>query len=149
MMSTVQRAREIAILAHEGQEYHSGLPYFVHPEAVANLVESDDEKMVAYLHDVIEDTPWTHSMLAKEGFSSAVLSAVMRLTHNKQKHSYTEYICGIAKDPLSRNVKMADLAVNLNAMLINPAKGNLRLKYQAARHLLKAARDLDDAITTT
>ncbi|HAB93277.1 MAG TPA: GTP pyrophosphokinase, partial [Lachnospiraceae bacterium] len=47
----VAAARLIARLAHEGQRDKAGLPYFNHPEKVASLLETPEEKIVGYLHD--------------------------------------------------------------------------------------------------
>lgn len=55
-MNIVDKALEIAIKAHKGQRDLAGVDYIEHPKAVANLVNSDEEKAVAYLHDVLEDT---------------------------------------------------------------------------------------------
>ena len=52
-------AHNIAKMAHFGQVDRAGVDYIKHPEAVASFVKTDEEKAVAYLHDVIEDTPLT------------------------------------------------------------------------------------------
>ncbi len=56
----VQRAFDLASVAHEGQKRKSGEPYIIHPILVAAITAliSGDEVMVAsaLLHDVVEDT---------------------------------------------------------------------------------------------
>lgn len=59
----IEKAYEFAMLAHAGQSRKSGEDYVVHPILVAAIVAklSMDEDMVvvALLHDVVEDTPYT------------------------------------------------------------------------------------------
>jgi hypothetical protein len=61
----VQIAERIARVAHAGQKEEStGDDYIHHVERVAALVDGDDAKAVAWLHDVIEDNPaWTFDRL--------------------------------------------------------------------------------------
>ena len=47
-MTLVERAHEIAKKAHEGQVDSQKKPYITHPEFVASLCETDEEKIVAY-----------------------------------------------------------------------------------------------------
>ena len=64
--SQIIKAHEIAKMAHFGQVDRAGIEYIKHPETVASFVKTDEEKAVAYLHDVIEDTPYTEEQLAAE-----------------------------------------------------------------------------------
>jgi len=81
-MSTLGKAIEIAYEAHEGQTRWSGEPYITHPEAVAAAVITEDEKIVAWLHDVVEDTNVTLEDLMGEGFSGDVIDGVDAMTKN-------------------------------------------------------------------
>lgn len=65
----IKKAYQIAKQAHEGQFDKGGQPYFLHPLAVSEKVQSEDAKIVALLHDVIEDTTVTIEDLQREGFS--------------------------------------------------------------------------------
>ena len=71
--SQSEKAYEIAKRAHLGQIDKAGEDYIKHPEKVASFVNSDEEKAVAYLHDVIEDTELTLEDLREYGFSEEVL----------------------------------------------------------------------------
>lgn len=76
-VDTSADAREIALVAHHGQVDKSGRPYFDHVQRVANGVDGHDEKIVAYLHDVVEKSEnWTLDRLAEEGFSVEIVAAV-------------------------------------------------------------------------
>ena len=55
----VAAAKLIAKLAHKGQKDKAGMDYFTHPEAVAAMLDTPEEKTVAYLHDTVEDTDVT------------------------------------------------------------------------------------------
>lgn len=47
--------------AHVGQTDKAGAPYWRHPVSVMERLGADateDEKLVALLHDVVEDTPY-------------------------------------------------------------------------------------------
>jgi (p)ppGpp synthase/HD superfamily hydrolase len=55
-MSTLNRAIEIATKAHEGATDKYGAPYINHVTRVMTMAQTDNEKIVGVLHDVIEDT---------------------------------------------------------------------------------------------
>ena len=52
----IAAARLISKLAHKGQVDKAGIDYFTHPEAVAAMLDTPQEKVVGYLHDTVEDT---------------------------------------------------------------------------------------------
>jgi hypothetical protein len=55
-MSTLEKAIEIAARAHAGQIDKAGAPYVFHPLRLMLAVSGPYERMVAVLHDVVEDT---------------------------------------------------------------------------------------------
>ena len=112
-MSDLQRAIEIAVSAHKTQKRKDGSPYILHPLRLMMTVESDDEKMVAVLHDVVEDTEVTFSDLEAEGFSMQVLDALRLVTHEPGQ-AYEDYIADIKPNDIARSVKLADLKDNGN-----------------------------------
>ena len=67
LMSTLERAIEIAAKAHTGQVDKAGQPYILHPLRVMLRVNSADERIAAVLHDAVEDTDVTLELLAEEG----------------------------------------------------------------------------------
>lgn len=111
MRDDVKLAHEIAKRAHKGQVDKAGAPYILHPETVASFVTKDDEKIVAYLHDVIEDTPCQLRDLENVGFSSEIIKAVDLLTR-KTGQSYKQYLKLVKTNELARVVKLADLKHN-------------------------------------
>ncbi len=104
-------ARAIAERAHAGQVDKAGKPYIGHPAHVAVSVEGDKAKAVAWLHDVVEDTPMTFDDLRAAGIDDEVLAALELLTHDKTV-PYMEYVAAIRENDLARTVKLADLAHN-------------------------------------
>jgi (p)ppGpp synthase/HD superfamily hydrolase len=108
-------AESIARAAHVGQtEESTGDPYILHIERVANLVEGENAKAVAWLHDLLEDTSVTVADLERRGFSDEIINAVEVLTR-KPTETYADYIEYVAKigDPLAIAVKLADLRDHL------------------------------------
>lgn len=138
-MNIVDKALEIAIKAHKGQRDLAGVDYIEHPKAVANLVNSDEEKAVAYLHDVLEDTYITEKDLLQMGIPNNIVLAVKVLTKEKNE-PYTKYIERVKENKLASTVKIADLQHNMNLSRIpNPRKRDYeRLeKYKRALTFLK------------
>jgi len=112
-MSYVGLAENIAREAHEGQTRRDGeTPYITHPEAVASRVDSPDLKVIAWLHDVIEDTPLTAKDLIDKGIKEDHVEAVLLLTKKKGVPNI-EYWGLIKENPLARKVKVADMLTNL------------------------------------
>ena len=106
-----EKAYEIAKKAHLGQVDKAGEAYIKHPEKVASFVKTDEEKAVAYLHDIIEDTELTLEDLNEYGFSKEVIEAVDVIT-KKRGEDYQSYLNSVKKNKLARAVKLADLRHN-------------------------------------
>lgn len=118
-MHELDRAIEIALDAHAGQTDKAGEPYFLHCNRVAASVRGIDEKIVAYLHDVVEKRErWTLERLKAEGFSNAIVSAVDALTKRDDENEAL-FVRRAASNDLARAVKQADLKDNLQQALAN------------------------------
>ena len=109
--SQSEKAYKIAKKAHLGQVDKAGEDYIKHPEKVASFVKTDEEKAVAYLHDVIEDTELTLVDLYEYGFSKEILEAVDVIT-KKRGEDYQSYLNSVKNNKLARAVKLADLRHN-------------------------------------
>lgn len=132
-MNTIADAREIALVAHHGQVDKSGHPYFQHVQRVANKVDGHDEKIVAYLHDVVEKGEnWTLDRLAEEGFSVEVVAAVDALTR-RASEDWVLFVRRAAANPLAKPVKIADLRDNLAQA---EASGESSEKYRTALQVI-------------
>lgn len=106
------RAMRIAYDAHAGQVDKCGTPYVFHPFHLAERMPSEATACAALLHDVVEDTAVTFDDLARE-FPSEVVRALRLLTHEPGV-PYLDYVRNIAKDPVARAVKRADLMHNMD-----------------------------------
>lgn len=139
-MNLLEKAIMIAAEAHAGQIDKGGQTYILHPLAVMSRVSSTDAKIVAVLHDVIEDTPITVEDLKKEGFPIHIREAILAVTRTEDE-SYETFIERIAQNELAVEVKLADLEENmkLDRILKVTQKDKDRIvKYkQAYDHLKK------------
>ena len=159
MTEKVKKAREYAIQKHGSQTYgNSNLPYIYHLDGVARntgrllyvYFDFDDvfferALIIAYLHDVLEDTDTPYNEIEKL-FGEDVLYILKLLKHEKEE-SYVDYIVKTMGLPTGSLVKLADLSFN-----IKQSKKELRIKhngynkqrlekYLLARHIVK--EDLD------
>lgn len=105
-------ALQIAQKAHAGQVDKAGKDYILHPMTVASYMDTDTEKAIAYLHDVLEDTDVTVDALRKI-FPNEIVDTLITLTHRKDE-SYFECIQRISTSKLAKKVKVADLLHNLD-----------------------------------
>ena len=109
--SMVDLALSIARRAHEGQLDKAGVDYIEHPIYVASQVDTEEEKAVALLHDVLEDSPITAEELLIAGLPEEIVTAVKVLT-KKPMQDYQVYLETVKKNSLARVVKLADLKHN-------------------------------------
>ncbi len=107
----LELALSIATEAHRGQFDKAGIDYIEHPIYVASQVDSEEEKAVALLHDVIEDSPFTAEELLLAGLPETVVTAVQILS-KKKGQDYQTYLKTVKSNPLARAVKLADLKHN-------------------------------------
>lgn len=114
-MATLERAIAIAATAHAGQRDKTGAPYILHPLRMMMRLDSIESRIVAMLHDVVEDTEWTFDALAAEGFSEAVLSALECVT-KREGEEYQAFVQRSAANPIARQVKLMDLEDNMNIL---------------------------------
>jgi (p)ppGpp synthase/HD superfamily hydrolase len=146
-MVTLERAIRIATEAHEGQKDKAGAPYILHVLRVMLSMTSDAERIVAVLHDVVEDTPWTLDALRAEGFGADIVAAIGCLTH-REGETYDAFIQRVSTNDMSRRVKLADLADNANLSRFQAPTEQDRarvLKYEKAMQLLKASSPAGEA----
>ena len=107
----LELALSIATEAHRGQFDKAGIDYIEHPIFVASQVDSEEEKAVALLHDVIEDSSVTAEELLNAGLPETVVTAVQILS-KKKGQDYQTYLKTVKSNPLARAVKLADLKHN-------------------------------------
>lgn len=109
----LDKAIAIAVAAHAGQKDRYGSPYILHPMRLMMKGVSEEEMIIAVLHDVVEDTDWTFEGLKAEGFSQNIIEALDCLTR-RDDETYDAYIERSAANKLARNIKLADLEDNMD-----------------------------------
>lgn len=153
----LQRAIEIAVEAHKGQVDKGGNLYVLHPFRVMMSLDTEDEKIVGVLHDVVEDCEgWTWDRLRSEGFSGEVIDALMSVSKTREEEAefsrlkktaseeavrnhYFAFIKRAAANPIGRKVKVADIKDNLDVSRIRTLSNEdlIRLRrYEDALNIL-------------
>ncbi|NLT27087.1 MAG: HD domain-containing protein [Microbacteriaceae bacterium] len=138
-------AERIAREAHEGQFDKAGRPYVEHPARVAAWaarLDPDAPSAVieaAWLHDVLEDTPFTRDDLAARGISAEAIAMVEAVT-KRDGEPVEAYFERVRACPGAADVKRADLADNTDparlALLDADRRAKLEAKYARAFGLL-------------
>ena len=138
--STLEHAVAIATQAHAGQVDKAGEPYIEHPLRVMRAMATEPERIVAVLHDVVEDTPVTLEQLRADGFSDDVLAAVEALT-KRPGESRMQSAARAKLNPIALGVKLADNLDNqdLSRIAVPTAKDHARIaEYKAVRAFLES-----------
>lgn len=109
----LDKAIQIATHAHKGQVDKGGHDYINHPLRVSQSMETEEQKIVAVLHDTVEDTDITLEYLKEEGFSDKIVEGVRCMTRNEGE-SWSKYIEKVKGNKIALRVKIGDLRDNLN-----------------------------------
>lgn len=126
-------ALELATKMHKGQfRKVSGEEAISHPLAVANKFTDENYKIVAILHDTIEDTSLTIEDLREIGLDESLILAIDILT-KKQDQTYLDYILQCKKHEITKVIKIEDLKHNLSD---NPTSKCSEDRYLMALYIL-------------
>lgn len=147
MSGLESKAKAVATKAHEGQTDKAGAPYIGHPERVVSHVSKyadtdtlESARVVAWLHDVVEDTTVTLDDLRQQ-FPEAIVCAIDAIT-KRPGENVDDYYGRVGADPLSIIVKRADMDDNTDpariAKLAPELRARLAKKYAHAREVLSA-----------
>lgn len=144
-MPTLQRALEIAVSAHANVFDKSGVLYVFHPIRLVLKAETEDERIVAVLHDVVEDcADWTFDRLRDEGFSEVVIDAIDKLTR-REEETYAEFIERCCDSVISIKVKLLDIADNMDITRLPTMEekdlNRMKRYYKARVRLMEALAD--------
>lgn len=99
-MSDLTKAISIATSAHKSQVDKGGKPYIQHPLRVMKQMMSDTARIVAVLHDLIEDSDYSFDDLVAAGFSEEIVCAIVVLTRATGE-SYNSYLQRIKTNPIA------------------------------------------------
>jgi len=130
-------AENIATEAHKGQKRHNGEPFIEHPKTLAADLKSAnyynyEEQIVAWLHDVIEDSDVTFADLLNKGIPFECVVAIEALTKGKGE-IYLNYLQRVATNKIALKVKLVDLSNNI----LDCKSKHQKDKYLLAQHLLR------------
>jgi (p)ppGpp synthase/HD superfamily hydrolase len=146
-MSNIERAIAFATAAHAGQVDKAGAPYILHPIRVMLRVHTDEERIVAMLHDVVEDSPFTIEDLRRLGFADVVIDAVEALTKGPDEHGtdegYFRFVERAARHPVARSVKLADLEDNMDLSRIAKVTAKDHERIQRYRRAVEIIRSVN------
>ena len=141
-MPTLEDAIALAALKHKGQRDKAGAPYILHPLRVVGFLgpeASEDERIVAVLHDVPEDCGVSFEDLAQLEYSPQVLAA-LELVTRRADESYEAFVERLSPDPIARRVKMCDLRDNMDlSRIAHPSERDLERieRYEKAMAFLQ------------
>lgn len=132
----LEKAIQIASEALASLTDDKGFPYIDHAMRVMDRMETEEEKIVAVLHDVVEDSEVSLRDLQEEGFSAHVLEAVGMLTKRKDM-TYFDYIDDISCNELASKVKAAEIEDNQDIIRVQ------KMSFQTYSIKDRATRALD------
>lgn len=140
MTDDVARAMEACAKVHAGQKDKAGMPYVMHPMRVAANFTDPQLVIIAFLHDVLEDSTGITPEDIHNAFGGDILNTILTLTRTEGE-DYFDYIERISEDPNAVKVKLADLRDNMNIIRLNfiATKDTERLnKYMTAYKILNS-----------
>lgn len=113
-----EKAMQIAEKVHSGQVDKAGKPYIGHPVRVEMMCSRQEDRLVALLHDTVEDGDIASEYLLMVGFPQDVVDAVTSVSR-KRGEDYFDFIQRCKANPIGRRVKIADLKDNMDITRLN------------------------------
>ena len=113
-----ERAMQIAEKVHRDQVDKAGKPYIGHPIRVERMCSRQEDRLVALLHDTVEDGGIASEYLLIVGFPQEVVDAVLSVSR-KRGEDYFDFILRCKANPIGRRVKIADLKDNMDITRLN------------------------------
>jgi len=135
----LHKAITIACDAHQGQSSINGEPYILHPLRLLIKAKSNEEKIIAVLHDVIEKSNISLADLKNKGFDQNIISSIESLSRRRSE-SYVDYIARLMKNNISVKIKLLDLADNIKIHSENNDNGIYDAKINQYKSALKQIR---------
>ena len=107
----LEKAMKIAEEALKSLKNEDGTLYYEHALRVMERMDTENEKIVAVLHDVLEDTSVQLVDLKEAGFTGEILECLDQL-RRRSDMTYFEYIEDVATNPVTAKIKLAELDDN-------------------------------------
>jgi GTP diphosphokinase / guanosine-3',5'-bis(diphosphate) 3'-diphosphatase len=146
----INKAIELARIAHEGQVDKGGQHYIDHPLRVMANVRTAEEKIVAALHDAVEDSSLTLEDLRVAGFSDLIVDAIDAIS-KREGEKRNDYLRRVMSNTIALKVKIADIADNANLLRIeHPTDRDIertRIYKRTILKLQKKLKNISDAST--
>ena len=133
-------AIKIAEKAHEGQFDKADQPYILHPLTVMAQMDDVESKIVAVLHDAIEDSELNITELSQQGFPELITEAIAAIT-KLDGELYDDYLLRVMANAIALKVKIADVSHNMDiSRIANPTVRDFQRleKYQKVLKQLMA-----------
>lgn len=139
-----KKAVMLANLFFKDKKDKGGFPYLGHLMYVSNAFDDEEHKIVGLLHDIIEDTVVSKTILLELGFSEKIVDAIVLLTRTTD--DYYKYIHDIAdsKNMLAIDIKLKDLENNMDLSRIkDPVEEDYKRleKYKECYKILEKVRE--------
>jgi (p)ppGpp synthase/HD superfamily hydrolase len=132
----------IAVAGHVDQVDKVGLPYILHPLHVMLQMKTEPERVIAVLHDVLEDCPQISlsDITDRIDITEEEIGALIALTHIKNE-PYVDYLKRVlAAGKIAINVKWEDVVHNSSPRRMSglPEETRKRMdkKYKIATEML-------------
>lgn len=132
------RVLAFAAQVHIDQFDKLGEPYIAHVARVVAKVDLPEEKLVAALHDVLEDSKFSSEDLVELNLPDEVIEALVAMTR-EEGEKYADYLARIKKNSLALRVKLADIEDNTDPKrAFKPKKdySSLMRRYKRAKNFL-------------
>ena len=139
MSQYLHKAITIACDAHQGQSSINGEPYILHPLRLLIKAKSNEERIIAVLHDVIEKSNISLEDLKNKGFDQNIISSIDLLSRRRSE-SYIDYIGRLMQNRISVKIKLLDLADNIKMHSENNNNGIYDAKIKQYKNALKHIR---------
>jgi (p)ppGpp synthase/HD superfamily hydrolase len=135
----LSKAIKVAAELHSGQLDKGSNPYILHPLRVMLKMNDNTSRIVAVLHDVLEDTPFSVHDAEESEFSKMVIEALKAISRKKDE-SYMDFIRRCKQNKLALKVKIADIEDNMDLSRIqSPTEAD----YKRVKKYEKAWRELN------
>jgi (p)ppGpp synthase/HD superfamily hydrolase len=116
-LSALDQAIILATRVHAGQKDKGGAPYILHPLRLMSRCASDVDRIVAVLHDIVEDGKAVGITIKgiENQFGATIADAVDALSRRVEEgETYSQFIERCAANPIARRVKLIDLEDNMD-----------------------------------
>ena len=144
-MTILEKAIIFATEKHSGQLDKISSLYIMHPIRVMCDCNTDIEKIVAILHDTVEDTNATLDeiralCIGNDTVADTIVDAIDAIT-KRPNEVYEEYLARVKDNPIALSVKLADIRDNMSPIrqyrLPKEKQTMLKAKYLKALAILQ------------